>query len=290
MGIGKYKFVLNTFLPDKTALPDVILIGVQKAATTSLYHYLVQHPSIKGSRYKEVHFFDRNKKYRRGLTWYKRQFPWRGDADILLEATPNYIYRPKVPERISRINKEIKFIVSLRDPLSRALSAWNMYRVKQNEESFNALTKVLDANNKGFRMHDFLCKGPLPSFEEFTRLELQWMEENSGIVEPSIIRQGFYEERLRYWLKFFPRERFYFVKMDDLQYPKVLETLQAIEKFMGIPVGFDWDSVSYQRRNVRKLELHTRKFDQKVLERLAELYRRKNRNLEKLTGLSFNWL
>ena len=39
-------------------LPDFLIIGAQKAGTTSLYAYLDAHPKIATALAKEVHFFD----------------------------------------------------------------------------------------------------------------------------------------------------------------------------------------------------------------------------------------
>ncbi len=288
--IWEYDFVLNTFLPSKIALPDALIIGAQKAATSSLFYYLTQHPAIKGSRYKEVHFFDRETRYRRGVSWYKRQFPRRGDAEVLLEATPNYIYRPKVAQRISRLRKEFKFIVTLRDPLNRALSAYNMYRKKEKDENYKALTKIMDANNEGFRMHEVLCRGALPSFEALVEMELQWMEEGNQIVEPSIVRQGFYAEHIRRWRRHFRREQFLFLRMSDLQYPAIVQSLKAVEQFLGLQSDFDWESINYERKNVVDPNLQTRPIDPALERRLRGLFRKKNKGLEALTGLHFDWL
>ena len=54
-------------------LPDLIVIGVVRSGTTSLYHYLSQHPSIIKSAYDELGYFDSN--YKLGLNWYKSFFP-----------------------------------------------------------------------------------------------------------------------------------------------------------------------------------------------------------------------
>lgn len=40
--------------------PDFIIAGVQKAGTTSLFRYLIQHKTVDKSLKKEVHYFDRN--------------------------------------------------------------------------------------------------------------------------------------------------------------------------------------------------------------------------------------
>src|SRR5262245_23608672 len=56
-------------------LPDFLIIGAQKCGTTSLYHYLVQHPCIYPASIKEVGFFDQYLKYRKGVRWYRSHFP-----------------------------------------------------------------------------------------------------------------------------------------------------------------------------------------------------------------------
>ena len=48
-------------------LPDFLIIGAQKSGTTSLYYYLAQHPHVRPSLAKEIHFFDNN--YGRGTEW-----------------------------------------------------------------------------------------------------------------------------------------------------------------------------------------------------------------------------
>gem|GEM_PF-4792494 len=51
-------------------MPGFMIIGAQKAGTTSLHSMLIKHPKLKGGSIKEVHFFDRDKKYAKGLEWY----------------------------------------------------------------------------------------------------------------------------------------------------------------------------------------------------------------------------
>ena len=49
------------------------VIGVVRSGTTSMYHYLDQHPSIVKSAYDELGFFDDN--FRLGWSWYRSLFP-----------------------------------------------------------------------------------------------------------------------------------------------------------------------------------------------------------------------
>ena len=41
-------------------LPECFIIGVVRSGTTSLYHYLGQHPCIGPSAYDEIGYFDEN--------------------------------------------------------------------------------------------------------------------------------------------------------------------------------------------------------------------------------------
>jgi hypothetical protein len=91
-------------------LPKSLIIGAQKAATSSLYSYLIQHPNIVPAKIKEVNFFNLDSNYNKGSDWYTEQFikylnPFK--KHITLEATPEYLYIPYVPERIYRFNPKI---------------------------------------------------------------------------------------------------------------------------------------------------------------------------------------
>ncbi|MGB0652813.1 MAG: hypothetical protein ACPGQL_06395, partial [Thermoplasmatota archaeon] len=76
------------------ASPDFLIVGAQKAATTSLFYNLVQHPLVVGPWVKELHWLDRNPG--RSLLWYQSFFPTKralaGEPRRLTgEATPDYL-------------------------------------------------------------------------------------------------------------------------------------------------------------------------------------------------------
>src|SRR5687768_16419575 len=99
-------------------LPDFVVIGAQKAGTTSLHYYLSEHPGILIGTRKEVHFFDRA--YNRGTLWYRSSFPIRGLIDAIIgESTPNYIFHPCVPARMASLLPAARLIAVLRNPVER---------------------------------------------------------------------------------------------------------------------------------------------------------------------------
>ena len=110
-------------------LPKLVIIGAQKAGTTTLYDLLAQHPRIIQPRVKEVSFFCNEEAYARGMARYRSFFPRRpvlGRA-ITFDASPMYLYHPLCAERIARHLPEALCLAILRDPVERAYSAWNMY-------------------------------------------------------------------------------------------------------------------------------------------------------------------
>ncbi len=107
---------------DDRALPDFIIIGAMKCATTSLYYHLRGHPALEASFTKEPDFFA-NTAWDRGLDWYERQFP-RGRT-VRFEASTSYTKYPwcgPVAERMHRIVPHAKLIYVVRDPLERLIS------------------------------------------------------------------------------------------------------------------------------------------------------------------------
>lgn len=108
------------FKPVSKRLPGSIIVGAQKCGTTSLYHYLLQHPEIEGGVTKEIHFFDRY--YWKGSGWYARQFRPQRDDSLLCEATPMYLYDEKSVKRIAQDLPNARFIIVLRNPVDRAYS------------------------------------------------------------------------------------------------------------------------------------------------------------------------
>src|SRR4051812_21610225 len=70
-------------------LPDFIILGAQKAGTTTLYDNLVKHPSVAPCDIKEVHFFDRN--WERGQNWYRAHFGLASDRAAAMKAGKQWL-------------------------------------------------------------------------------------------------------------------------------------------------------------------------------------------------------
>ena len=79
-------------------LPNFLCVGAQKAGTTTLYDILKQHPNIYLPKVKELHFFDKDDRYKLGLEWLTKYFVnGYKNQKAVGEITPSYLFYEKVP-------------------------------------------------------------------------------------------------------------------------------------------------------------------------------------------------
>jgi hypothetical protein len=118
-------------------LPNFLVIGAMKAGTTSLYHYLRDHPQVFMPDTKEVNFFNPLRNWRRGVSWYEEQFRAAPTEALAIgEASTSYTKYPwvtGVPERISSVLGEVRLIYVLRDPVERMRSQY-LHHVATGQE------------------------------------------------------------------------------------------------------------------------------------------------------------
>ena len=106
-------------------LPDFIVIGAMKSATTTLHEQLARQPGLFMSRPKEPNFFSDDENYARGIDWYASCFAGAGDDLILGESSTHYTKLPTHPhtvERMARALPRVKLIYVMRHPIDRLTS------------------------------------------------------------------------------------------------------------------------------------------------------------------------
>jgi len=218
--------------------PDFIIPGASKSGTTSLYHYLGEHEDIFLPETKELHFFDRDDKYQDGLSVYESNFPMTDDERIAGEITPTYfnhgiVYEQSsytsykwspdddAPMRIAESYPDIKLIITLRNPLTRANSQfWKNYR--QGRERANSLEEAVQAELAGER----------PKEEH----PLCWLYRNE------------YTTHIKKWLDLFERDQIRFIIFERwIKNPE--PTLNDLCEFLGVKPKNSW-SRSGDRKNV----------------------------------------
>lgn len=255
-------------------LPKAIIIGVRKGGTRALLEFLRLHPKVKTCA-REIHFFDNNDNYLRGLEWYRQQMPDSLPGDITIEKTPSYFVTDKVPKRIYEMSRNVKLIVIVRDPTERAISDYVQVQLKKPDR--------------------------MPSFETFVT---KGEELRSSI---SAIQIGLYIEHLRKWLNYFPISQLHFVSMENMTITPSVE-LQAVEKFLNLEPfineklfyfnetkGFPCFSANAQGRNRNSGCLSAEKgrphpvIRSNILKLLRDYYRPYNQELYKEVHRDFGW-
>ena len=181
-------------------LPTFLLLGTNKAGTTTLYQALKQHPQVFLPHKKELHFFNDDFNYAKGADWYARSFfgqaagfAARGDI------TPAYLYwGEKGVPRIKAVHgsEPPRMVVILRDPVGRAYSRyWHERRVEGRE--------------------------PL-SFEEALEAEPDRLQADAstfgvrGRFPRAYFQGGLYGAQLDRYFESFPRHLFHVILFEDL--------------------------------------------------------------------------
>jgi hypothetical protein len=215
-------------------LPNFLVIGAQKAGTTSLYHYLAQHPQIYMSPIKEPCFFnhginsdgkiveekfgnpDQRPSRFSNIEEYRALFRGAKDETAIGEASPPYIYAPGTVERIERYVPEARVIAILRNPVDRAYSAF-LHAVRIGKEPLTDFTRAL--------------------LEEDNRIRENWH------YTFHYRSRGFYYGQLRRYYEVFGREKVGIWLYEDLRKDPV-GVAQGIFRFLGVDDAFVPDTSS----------------------------------------------
>ncbi|HUE84637.1 MAG TPA: sulfotransferase [Vicinamibacterales bacterium] len=137
-------------------LPTFLIGGAQKSGTTTLHHYLSAHPDIFiPRRPQELHFFDFDPNYVRGVHWYASHFTSATPAHRAIgQTSPLYLYAPDAPERIAALLPDVKLIFIRRNPVDRAFSHY-WHAIKKGRKTLDFETALamedLDRNTEGAR-------------------------------------------------------------------------------------------------------------------------------------------
>lgn len=125
-------------------LPAFIIAGAQKCGTTTLHHQLQSHPEIYfPSKPQEIHFFDNEYAYKKGMSWYSEYFKNAAANQLAGQTSPLYLYLECAAHRIKQHLPNIKIIIILRHPVERAYSHyWNSVRYGYEKHSFEHAIKI----------------------------------------------------------------------------------------------------------------------------------------------------
>ena len=106
-------------------LPDFIVIGAMKCATSTVHEQLAMQTGIFMSTPKEPNFFSDDELYARGTDWYSSLFDAAGVTHLCGESSTHYTKLPTYPRTIERMQQHLvnlKLIYVMRDPVDRLVS------------------------------------------------------------------------------------------------------------------------------------------------------------------------
>ena len=193
--------------------PNFLVIGGQKCATSWLARNIKHHPDTFTPVKDELHFFNKRANYRKGIEFYRSQFIGYCGQKAIGEFTPNYFWTSEnaqeirehdlnydIPKCVKRYYPNMKLIVSLRNPVHRAISAYYHHIRKRR---VNPNSRILDVGDKY-----------------------------------GIISMGFYDIHLKKWLEHFEPSSFLILILEEDIAQKPYETLKEVYQFIGIDSSF----------------------------------------------------
>lgn len=151
----------------KEAKIDLMIVGAQKAGTTSLNNYLSGHPEIIGHAklQKEFAYFRDNSIFEKGYeVEFNKAFDKKeiiGEAKIVAKNVGIYNNEEAI-KRLYEHNKDCKLVFIIREPVSRAYSSYTMEVFNGwMDRDFSELKLVLSNNNTSDAMYRFFIEPSL---------------------------------------------------------------------------------------------------------------------------------
>lgn len=125
--------------PDRSLLPNLLVVGAAKAGSTSLHNYLALHPEISMSKDKEMRFFTDPDH----LSWVGRyQGNFAPGTTYRGESTPQYTKWPIFPgvvDRMADLVPDARLLYLVRDPVERAIAEY------LEEATWGVITEDIEA-------------------------------------------------------------------------------------------------------------------------------------------------
>jgi len=209
-------------------VPEFVIVGAQRAGTTSLHRYLLNHPGVLGAGLmKGVHWFDES--FDQPSSWYRAHFPTTfhryrisrriGFQPVTGEASPYYLFHPHVAGRMATAVPDARIIAVLRDPVERAWSHYQ-HNVARGMEPL-AFADALAAEPG--RLAGAEARLLRPGYVDLAHRR------------GSYVARGRYSEQLERLWSVFPSDQLLVLFSDDLDREPGL-TVGRVHTFLGLPV------------------------------------------------------
>ena len=252
--------------------PSYIILGAQKAGTTSLYDYITQHPWVVPAKRRETHCLDwrweDSLKSPEEELDFCRKFYFAEELKsrpscLTGDSTPSYLLDSRrVIPRIKRVFPwKLKFFCILRDPVQRAISHFAMVTSTQGTAS-QLKTRGSEWRNLSFRKVIAMelaimdnC-GLIPYFNiESGMVDQSRFDLFSGSAEEDeawemylanhvplntgsygLLTRGMYALQLRPWFRAFDRNQFLVLRLESLRSKGIEEFMKPVWEHLDLPV------------------------------------------------------
>ncbi|MEQ8478572.1 MAG: sulfotransferase domain-containing protein [Fulvivirga sp.] len=201
---------------------DFVVVGAQKAGTTSLYKILRKHQDIYLPEEKEFHFFDKNPYPQTSqIVSYFERFSEAKKQSIKGEITPDYLFYGYVPENIKKfLGDDIKIIAILRNPAKRAYSQFNFHRMKGVERTTDFMEIIKE--------------------EQINNNVLQY---DKWYSPPYYLSRGMYYNQVSRFINCFGKEKVHVIIFEKLFGENYNEELEKLLNFIGVNTEFKQETM-----------------------------------------------
>lgn len=187
-------------------LPQFVILGAQKAGSTFIFECLKEHPQLYMPRF-ETEFFEDPFYNLNQIDELETLFEKCRIDQLRGIKRPDYLARPECPARLKLHLPQAKFIVVIREPIARMISAFFWYVQV-------GLLPVIPLDIGIERLVDGSLISSYPQAQD-------------------LIEYGYYYKHIvRYW-NLFARDQFHIILYDELR-ADPLGTVQRTYQFLGV--------------------------------------------------------
>ncbi len=191
-------------------LPNFVVIGTQKSASTYIMNCMAKHPDIYMYP-DEVTYFE-NPDYKQiKLSCFLELFENVKEEKAVGFKRPSYLAKPECAERLKMDLPSVKLIAVLRNPIERAVSAYFHYMK-------SGLIPIEPISMGMSRLLEGAYDTQYPASRE-------------------IVEFGFYAKQLNHYFNYFDRDEIFILLYDDIR-AKPDIALKNVYEFLGVPSSY----------------------------------------------------
>lgn len=216
----------DTLLWGKYHVEHNFVIGAQKCGTTSLCHWLGQHPDICFSKDKEQRFWLMD--YHKGLKFHQaKSYKHYAHERMTMEGKPLNFHVHFAAERMHDAFSDAKCIAIFRNPIERAYSAWSHFRRMRIGREPRVFSEAMYDNLNNYSKVMFVSEGEY----------MMQADPMGGCYTDTYIGAGFYYHHLMRFVDLFGKKNILVLDYESLNDPYAI--IQECCTFLDLPMqGF----------------------------------------------------